>query len=105
MERYSRTDPETGLPSRLLDYLKALDYLVDHALENGVDLVVFAGDAYQNREPSQTHQREFAKRSRRLAVEAGMQFAHSETQGSVYAEGQSPPQPAAHRGKEPHHGQ
>lgn len=67
VERYSRTDPETGLPSRLLDYLQALDYLVDYALENGVDLVVFAGDAYQNREPSQTHQREFAKRIRRLA--------------------------------------
>jgi DNA repair protein SbcD/Mre11 len=66
VERYSRTDPATGLPSRLLDYLHAFDKLIDYALENGVDLVLFAGDAYQNREPSPTHQREFAKRIRRL---------------------------------------
>ncbi len=66
VERYSRLDPETGLPSRLLDFLGAFDRLVDYAIETKTDLVLFAGDAYQSREPGQTHQREFAKRIRRL---------------------------------------
>jgi len=71
VERYGRLDPETGLPTRLLDFLGALDYLVDYAIREKVDLVLFAGDAYQSREPSQTHQREFARRVRRL-TEAGI---------------------------------
>jgi len=37
-------------------------------LENKVDLVLFCGDAYKSREPSQTHQREFAKRINRLST-------------------------------------
>ena len=68
VENYSRTDPETGLPTRLLDFLGALDELVDYALSEGVDLVLFAGDAYKGRDPSQTHQREFAKRLARLSA-------------------------------------
>ena len=34
---------------------------------NQVDLVLFAGDAYKSRDPSQTHQKEFAKRIARLS--------------------------------------
>jgi len=68
VENYSRPDPETGLPSRLVDFLGAFDELVEHALSEQVDLVVFAGDAYKTREPSQTHQREFARRVRRLTA-------------------------------------
>ena len=71
VERYSRPDPETGLPSRLLDFLDAFDRLVDYAIAENVDLVLFAGDAYQSREPGQTHQREFARRIRRL-TDAGI---------------------------------
>jgi exonuclease SbcD len=41
--------------------------LVDYALENRVDLVLFCGDAYKSRDPSQTQQREFAKRIKRLS--------------------------------------
>ncbi len=67
VENYSRPDPETGLPSRLLDFLAAFDELVEYALNERADLVVFAGDAYKTREPSQTHQREFARRVHRLA--------------------------------------
>ncbi len=66
MENYSRPDPDTGLPSRLIDFLAAFDELVDFSIAEQVDLVVFAGDAYKTREPSQTHQREFARRIRRL---------------------------------------
>jgi exonuclease SbcD len=68
VESYGRLDPATGLSSRLGDFLNALDQLVDYALENGVDLVLFCGDAYRSREPTQTQQREFAKRINRLAA-------------------------------------
>ena len=71
LESYGRVDPETGLSTRLTDILKALDYLVDYSIENEVDLVLFCGDAYKSRDPSQTHQREFARRLKRLS-EAGI---------------------------------
>ena len=62
VESYGRIDPTTGLSSRLGDFLKALDQVIDYAWQNKVDLVLFCGDAYKSREPSQTQQREFAKR-------------------------------------------
>lgn len=68
VETYGHIDPDTGLPSRLLDFLSALDQVADYALENKVDLVLFCGDAYKSREPSQTQQREFAKRINRLST-------------------------------------
>ena len=68
VETYGRIDPATGLSSRLLDFLSALDQIVDYALENEVDLVLFCGDAYKSREPTQTQQREFAKRINRLTT-------------------------------------
>jgi exonuclease SbcD len=41
--------------------------VVDYALENQVDLVLFCGDAYKSREPTQTQQREFARRINHLS--------------------------------------
>ena len=67
VENYGRVDPESGLSTRLLDFLSTLDELVEFALGNDVDLVLLAGDAYKGRDPSQTHQREFAKRLARLS--------------------------------------
>ena len=67
VENYGRTDPSTGLSTRLGDFLDALDELVEYALADGVDVVVLAGDAYKGRDPSQTHQREFARRLLRLS--------------------------------------
>jgi exonuclease SbcD len=67
VESYGSTDPDTGLSTRLTDFLATLDEVVDYALDNNVDLVLFAGDAYKSRDPSQTHQREFAKRISRLS--------------------------------------
>jgi len=67
VETYGSVDPATGLSTRLLDVLKALDEVVEYAIANKVDLVLFCGDAYKNRDPSQTQQREFAKRLRRLS--------------------------------------
>jgi exonuclease SbcD len=68
VETYGRPDPATGLSSRLSDFLSAFDRLVDYVLNNKVDLVLFCGDAYKSREPSQTQQREFARRINRLAA-------------------------------------
>ena len=67
VETYGRIDPATGLSSRLSDFLAAFDQLVDYALDNDIDLVLFCGDAYRSRDPSQTYQREFARRIRRLS--------------------------------------
>jgi DNA repair protein SbcD/Mre11 len=67
VETYGRIDPATGLSSRLGDFLAALDQVVDYALSNDIDLVLFCGDAYRSRDPSQTYQREFAKRIRKLS--------------------------------------
>jgi len=68
VENYGRIDPATGLSSRLNDFLAAFDRMVDYALEVRADLVLFCGDAYKTREPTQTQQREFARRINRLAV-------------------------------------
>jgi len=68
VENYGRLDPATGLSSRLNDFLSALDQVIDYARQNRVDLVLFCGDAYKTREPSQTQQREFARRINRLAT-------------------------------------
>ena len=67
VENYGRIDPETGLSTRLGDFLDSLDEVVEFALKESVDLVLLAGDAYKGRDPTQTHQREFAKRLNRLS--------------------------------------
>jgi exonuclease SbcD len=67
MENYGRIDPATGLNGRVMDFLRRLGEVVDYALANQVDLVLFAGDAYKSREPNSTYRREFARRIKRLA--------------------------------------
>jgi len=67
VENYGRVDSHTGLSTRLLDFLAALDEVVEYALAQKVDLVLLAGDAYKGRDPSQTQQREFARRLARLS--------------------------------------
>ena len=64
---YGRHDPLTGLPLRVLDFLNALDRIVDTAINEHVDLVLFAGDAYKDRTPSPTYQREWGRRIIRLS--------------------------------------
>ena len=67
VESYGHTDPATGLSTRLADFLHTFDQLVDYAIDSSVDLALFSGDAYKSRDPSQTHQREFARRIARLS--------------------------------------
>ncbi|MCA1553102.1 MAG: exonuclease subunit SbcD, partial [Chloroflexi bacterium] len=66
MENYGRMDSASGMHSRLADFLRSFDELVNFAIAQDVDLVLFAGDAYRTRDPSPTQQREFATRVRRL---------------------------------------
>jgi exonuclease SbcD len=67
MVSYGRHDPQTGLPLRVLDFLKSLDTIIDNAIDEQVDLVLFAGDAYKDRNPAPTYQREWGRRIMRLS--------------------------------------
>ena len=67
VENYSRPDPKTRTSSRLQDFLRSLDELVDYSIDNKADLVLICGDVYKSRNPTQTHQREFVKRISKLA--------------------------------------
>lgn len=67
MENYAKLDPQTGLSTRLLDFFKTFDFILDKAFEEDVDAVVFAGDAYKSRDPNPTQQRGFGERIRKLA--------------------------------------
>jgi exonuclease SbcD len=67
MENYGKTDPETGLSSRVVDFLRRMDEIVAYARAHDVDLTIFAGDAFKTRSPNPTLQREFAHRIRDLS--------------------------------------
>lgn len=64
---YGRVDPETGMNTRLLDFKRSFDAMVQRAIEEDVDLFLFAGDAYRTADPSPTQQRTFAECLRPLA--------------------------------------
>jgi exonuclease SbcD len=64
---YGRRDPQTGLPLRILDFLASLDEIINCAIKEEVDCVLFAGDAYKDRNPAPTFQREWGSRIMRLS--------------------------------------
>ena len=68
-DRLSRLNPETGLSTRLEDFLATFDQIIDYAVEptNEISLLVIAGDIYKTRQPTNTQQSEFAKRLKRLS--------------------------------------
>jgi len=68
---YGRRDPTSGLPLRVHDFLNSLDELIDTAINEKVDCVLFAGDAYKDQNPAPTYQREWGVRIMRLS-EAGI---------------------------------
>jgi exonuclease SbcD len=67
MANYGRHDSQSGLPMRVMDFLKSLDTIIDTAIDEKVDLVLFAGDAYKDRNPAPTFQREWGRRIMRLS--------------------------------------
>jgi DNA repair protein SbcD/Mre11 len=67
VDNYGSIESRTGLSSRVGDFLRVLDVIITDAVEGSYDAVLFSGDAFKNRDPSPTLQREFAKRIVRLA--------------------------------------
>ena len=62
-----RIDPQNGFSFHTNDFFKALDEIVDTAIGEQVQLVLFAGDAYRNSTPVPTYQREWQRRLIRLS--------------------------------------
>ena len=63
-----RIDPANGLSYHTNDFLKALDEIIDTAISEHVQLVLFAGDAYRSPIPVPTFQREWQRRIVRLSA-------------------------------------
>lgn len=70
VENYGTLNPRTGLSTRVDDFLRSFDEVIDYAINRQVDAVLFSGDAFKNRDPNPTIQRLFARRIRRLAEAA-----------------------------------
>ncbi|MEM6648334.1 MAG: exonuclease SbcCD subunit D [Bacteroidota bacterium] len=71
---YGRVDPKTGLNTRLLDFKRSFQFMVQRALEEDIDLFLFAGDAYRTADPTPTQQRTFAECLKPIA-DAGIPIA------------------------------
>lgn len=59
MENYGRIDSKTGIHTRLLDFQRAFNFCIDHAIAHKVDFFLFSGDAYKTAHPSPTQQKLF----------------------------------------------
>ncbi|MBD0336241.1 MAG: exonuclease subunit SbcD [Cyanobacteria bacterium Co-bin13] len=64
---HGRLNPETGLNTRLEDFVATLSRCIDRALAEPVDLVLFGGDAFPDATPPPLVQQAFASQFRRLA--------------------------------------
>ncbi|MEQ8386199.1 MAG: exonuclease subunit SbcD [Coleofasciculus sp. A1-SPW-01] len=63
---HGRTNPETGLNTRLEDFVNTLSQCIDRAITEPVDLVLFGGDAFPDATPPPYVQEAFATQFRRL---------------------------------------
>ncbi|MCG5057692.1 MAG: exonuclease subunit SbcD [Limnoraphis sp. WC205] len=63
---HGRTNPETGLNTRLEDFVKTLGRCIDRAIAEPVDLVLFGGDAFPDATPAPFVKQAFAQEFRRL---------------------------------------
>ncbi len=68
MENFGKLNPETGLSSRIHDFLLRMDDITDYARAEEADLIVFAGDAFKTATPNPTFQRAFATRIKELSL-------------------------------------
>ena len=64
---HGRVNPETGVNSRLEDFVKTLSLCIDRAINEPVDLVLFGGDAFPDATPPPYVHEAFASQFRRLA--------------------------------------
>ena len=64
---HGRVNPETGVNTRLEDFVKTLSLCIDRAIKEPVDLVLFGGDAFPDATPPPYVHEAFASQFRRLA--------------------------------------
>lgn len=64
---HGHINPETGLNTRLEDFVKTLGHCIDRAIEEA-DLVLFGGDAFPDATPPPYVQQAFARQFHRLAA-------------------------------------
>ena len=64
---HGRINPETGLNTRLEDFVGTLSRCIDRAISEPADLVLFGGDAFPDATPPPLVQQAFAGQFRRLA--------------------------------------
>jgi DNA repair protein SbcD/Mre11 len=64
---HGKVNPETGINSRLEDFVQSLKICIDRAIAEPVDLVLFGGDAFPDATPPPYVQEAFASQFRRLA--------------------------------------
>jgi exonuclease SbcD len=64
---HGRINPETGLNTRLEDFVVSLSRCIDRAIAEPADLVLFGGDAFPDATPPPLVQQAFAGQFRRLA--------------------------------------
>lgn len=64
---HGKVNPETGLNTRLEDFVSTLSKCIDTAIAQHVDLVLFGGDAFPDATPPPYVQQAFASQFRRLA--------------------------------------
>lgn len=64
---HGQINPETGLNTRLEDFVQTLACCIDRAIAEPVDLVLFGGDAFPDATPPPYVQEAFASQFRRLA--------------------------------------
>ncbi|MEJ1931615.1 exonuclease SbcCD subunit D [Nostoc sp. NIES-2111] len=87
---HGRINPDTGLNTRLEDFVNTLSVCIDRALGDAVDLVIFGGDAFPDATPPPYVQEAFASQFRRLVdaqiptvLLVGNHDQHSQGQGGA----------------------
>lgn len=87
---HGRLNPDTGLNTRLEDFVNTLERCIDRALAEPVDLVLFGGDAFPDATPPPYVQEKFASQFRRLVdaeiptvLLVGNHDQHSQGQGGA----------------------
>jgi exonuclease SbcD len=66
-ESHGPLNPQTGLNVRFEDFVEALRKAVQYAIDEGIDVFLFSGDAYKNASPEPIYQKMFALELKRLS--------------------------------------
>jgi DNA repair protein SbcD/Mre11 len=66
-ESHGPLNSQTGLNVRFEDFVEALRKAVQYAIDEGIDVFLFSGDAYKNASPEPIYQKMFARELKRLS--------------------------------------